>query len=151
LLHLPRAGPEAVQDLAAKEKQVVENRDDRDELVDAAERDDAPDEKRGVHPGQPLDLDGDDKPEQDLHVRKEGGHGEEHREVQVVGDKAGHTEGKSEDDVEEHARKVKETELRGAPAALQERPDKKVEVEGERGEESCEMGYRWSQETAPER
>lgn len=75
--------------VSSKEQEIIQHCNDRDQLIDSrGETDDVKQEISRVQPGQPLDLDGDDEKEQDLHVWVKRGEREEHGKIQIMGAEA---------------------------------------------------------------
>ena len=109
VLIAPLLPPHGVRQVRPEEEQEVEDGHQREEGADKLQADQAGDhlepKNNHVGPGQPLDLDGDDEEQQDLHVRIENSKGEEQGKIKKVD--AGVTGDEPVEDVEPDAQQVK--------------------------------------------
>ena len=140
-VHLTPA-PQSLGHVAPEEYQEVQKGDDRQQRADEIQPqqggDDVHGEQGRIGQSQPLDLEGDEKEQQYLSVRIEGGKGQEHGHADVIGavnGGGGGAEGIVADDAGEdgqhHAGEVIEIELRRAPLPLQEISNKIGEIQRE--------------------
>ena len=143
VLEAALAVADGLSKIAPEEDEEVEDGHDREEGADdipaQQSGNDLPGEESSVDPGQPLDLDGEDEEQKDLHVRVEGGKGEEEGHVDVV--HGGIAGDEAKDDVEHYADQVKHIEPGRSPFPLQKRADPVVEIgRDEGGEETGGLG-----------
>ena len=109
--------------------------------------DDVKGKEGGIKPGQPLDLDGDHKEKQHLHVPVQGGKGEEQGQVHIVHGDGSHRVGqnqindKARDDVEHQSQQVEHGKLGGAPLPLQNGADPVVKIQRD-GQEKQAVVFR---------
>ncbi len=124
---------EQAGEIAGKEQEVVGDGQQRDQCVQEIAgkhvTDNRPGEECRIQPGQPLDLDGDDKENQKLCVGVQGGKGEEHGQVHIAhGGIAGQ---KAQKHIQNHAYKIEQGKLGAAPFPFQCSADHPIQVCGQ--------------------
>ena len=149
------AGADVGEKLISAEKEIVQHRHKGEKIQGEAASQNAHDENHGVHDGQPLHLDGDDEEKQHLHIGEEGGEGEEHAEVDILGVYGIAYSGDEEDEeavygCENHTGEEVEIEFGCAPAVFQRLAYEVVEVEEYEGKEAVGVGDENEGEYAPD-
>ena len=130
---------EHAEQIVPAEEEEVQDGHQRKQICWEGQREDAKEEEDGIYQRKPLHFDRDDKEQQHLHIREEGGKREEHGEIDILRRKADCHMGneihqEAVDDGEENAREEIDVEPGCPPLALKRGADKVVKIKSNESE-----------------
>lgn len=148
------AGTKIAEKLVAAEKKIVKHGNYGEEIYGEGAAYYAYDKNDRIHYCQPLHFYGYEEKQQNPHIGEEGGKGEKHGKIDILGgDKVAFSgdeiENKAIDNREKNTWEEIDIKARGAPAVLKSLADKVIEIEKDKGKQTCWVGYKGKGEKSP--